>query len=167
MTTDNDPFLPQCEFALEVRLRFSPLPKVANMPTGGSRGMVRLEGGEFDGPALSGIALPGSGGDFCLFRSDGVLMADARYLLQEKDGSCFMLTTRGYIWGRSPEVMQKFERIAHGLSKETVSPEECYFRTLTTFEAPIGKHDWLARHAFVGVGRRTELGNIIRYYRVL
>ncbi len=63
MTADKDPFVPQCEFALEVRLRFSPLPKVANMPTGGSRGMVRLESGEFEGPegpALSGIALPGS-----------------------------------------------------------------------------------------------------------
>jgi hypothetical protein len=63
--------------------------------------------------------------------------------------------------------MQKFERIAHGLSKETITAEEVYFRTLTMFEAPTGKHDWLARHAFVGVGRRTESGNIIRYYRIL
>ena len=167
MISDNDPFLPQCEFALEVRLRFAPLPKVVDMPSGGSRGMVKLDGGEFEGPALSGIALPGSGGDFCLFRTDGVLVGDARYMLQEKDGSCFMLNTRGYIWGRGPEVMKKFERIAHGLSKEIVTPEEVYFRTLTMFEAPTGKHDWLARHAFVGIGRRTESGNCIRYYKVL
>jgi len=71
MISENDPFVPQFEFALEVRLRFAPLPKVVNMPTGGSRGMVRLDGGEFEGPALSGIALPGSGGDFCLFRMMG------------------------------------------------------------------------------------------------
>ena len=68
-----DPFAPQFEFAFEVRLRFRPLPKVKDMPTGGDRGMVVLEGGEFEGPELSGIALPGSGGDFCLFRPDGVL----------------------------------------------------------------------------------------------
>jgi hypothetical protein len=167
MSIKDDPFAPQSEFALEVQLRFSPLPKVLNMPSGGSRGMVRLEGGEFEGPEISGIALAGSGGDFCLFREDGVLAGDARYMLQERDGSCFMLSTRAFIWGRTPEVMQKFERIAHGLSRETVSPEECYFRTLTTFEAPIGKHDWLARHVFVGVGRRTEAGNVIRYYKIL
>jgi hypothetical protein len=162
-----DPFAPTFEFALEIRLKFRPLPKVKDMPSGGDRGMVVLEGGDFEGPLLSGIALPGSGGDFCLFRPDGVLAGDARYLLQEKDGSVFMLQTRAYIWGRGPEVMAKFERIAHGLSKEQILPDEVYFRTMTTFEAPTGKHDWLARHAFVGVGRRTESGNIIRYYKVL
>lgn len=162
-----DTFAPQFEFAMEVRLRFRPLPKVVNMPSGGDRGMVALDGGEFDGPLLAGIALPASGGDFCLFRSDGVLAADARYLLQEHDGSVFMLNTRGYIWGRSAEVMAKFERIAHGLSTEQVLPEEVYFRTMTQFEAPIGKHDWLAKHCFVGVGRRTAEGNAIRYYKVL
>ena len=162
-----DKFAPQLEFALEVRLRFRPLPKVKDMPSGGDRGMVMLDGGEFDGPLVSGIALPGSGGDFCLFRPDGVLAADARYMLQEQDGSIFMLNTRGYIWGRGPEVMQKFERIAHGLSTEEVLPEEVYMRTMTTFEAPTGKHDWLAKHCFVGVGRRTAEGNAIRYYKVL
>lgn len=162
-----DLFLPQSEFAFEVRLRFRPLPKVRDMPSGGDRGMVVLEGGEFEGPELAGIALPGSGGDFCLFRPDGVLAGDARYLLQENDGSVFMLNTRAYIWGRTPEVMEKFERIAHGLSQEEVLPEEVYFRTMTTFEAPKGKHDWLARHAFIGVGRRTHEGNAIRYYKIL
>lgn len=162
-----DSFAPQVEFAFEVRLRFRPLPKVKDMVTGGDRGMVVLDGGEFAGPELSGIALPGSGGDFCLFRPDGVLAGDARYLLQEQDGSVFMLNTRAYIWGRTPEVMDKFERIAHGQTDETIEPEEVYFRTMTTFEAPRGKHDWLTRHAFVGVGRRTDVGNIIRYYKVL
>lgn len=162
-----DPFHPELEFAFEVRLKFRPLPKVRNMPTGGDRGMVVLDSGEFEGPELAGIALPGSGGDFCLFRPDGVLAGDARYLLQENDGSVFMLNTRAYIWGRGPEVMAKFERIAHGAKNEEVTPDEVYFRTMTTFEAPIGKHDWLARHAFLGVGRRTADGNSIRYYKVL
>lgn len=167
MSDQTDPFAPQFEFALEVRLCFRPLPKVKDMPSGGDRGMVMLEGGEFEGPDLSGVALPGSGGDFCLFRPDGVLVGDARYMLQERDGSVFMLSTRAYIWGRSPAVMEKFERVAHGLSTEQVMPDEVYFRTMTTFEAPTGKHDWLARHAFLGVGRRTGEGNAIRYYKVL
>ncbi len=96
-----DIFAPQFEFALEFRLRFRPLPKAKDMPGGGDRDMVVLECGEFEGPELSGIALPGSGGDFCLFRPDGVLADDARYLLQEQDGSVFMHNTRAYIWGRT------------------------------------------------------------------
>ncbi|NBC35458.1 DUF3237 family protein [Novosphingobium sp. FSY-8] len=162
-----DPFMPRCQFALEVRLRFRTLPKVARMPQGSSRGMVALDGGEFDGPLVSGLALPASGGDFALFRDDGVIQGDARYMLQERDGSVFMLNTRAYIWGRNAQVMQAFERVAQGRSRETIDPADVYFRTMTTFEAPTGKHDWLARHAFVGVGRRTEMGNIIRYYMVL
>ena len=158
---------PQFEFAMEVRLQFRALPKVVNMPSGSSRGMVALDSGTFEGPLLKGTAIPGSGGDFCLFRDDGVLAADARYLLQEEDGSCFMLNTRGYIWGRNEQVMQAFERVAQGLSKEVIPPEDVYFRTLTTFEAPKGKHEWLAKHCFVGMGRRTEKGNAIRYYRIV
>jgi hypothetical protein len=162
-----DPFMPAFAFALEVRLKFRPLPKVRDMPSGGDRGMVVLDGGTFEGPLLSGVALANSGGDFCLFRPDGVLAGDARYFLQERDGSVFMLNTRAFIWGRSPEVMSKFERIAHGSTSETITADEVYFRTMTTFETPIGKHDWLARHALIGVGRRTAEGNIIRYYQAL
>lgn len=158
---------PVLEFAFEVRLQFRALPKVTNMPSGGSRGMVALDSGTFEGPLVRGVAVPGSGGDFCLFRDDGVLAADARYMLQEEDGSIFMLNTRGYIWGRTDQVMQAFERVAQGLSKETIPPQDVYFRTLTTFEAPRGKHEWLARHCFVGMGRRTEKGNAIRYYKVV
>ena len=53
----HDPFAPTFEFALEIRLKFRPLPKVKDMPSGGDRGMVVLEGGEFEGPLLSGGAL--------------------------------------------------------------------------------------------------------------
>lgn len=162
-----DLFAPQLEFAFEVQLQFSPIPKVTGMVGGFERGMVALLGGVFEGPKLSGIALPSSGGDFAMFRPDGVIVGDARYMLQEKDGSVFMLNTRAYIWGRDDEVMAKFKRIAHGLSDEVVDPEEVYFRTTTMFEAPVGKHEWLAKHVFVGIGRRTSEGNAIRYYKLL
>ncbi len=35
---------------------------------------------------------------------------------------------------------------------------------MTTFEAPIGKHDWLTRHVFIGVGERKPDGNYVKYY---
>jgi len=157
---------PELELALEVKLKFSVLPKVENLPAGGARSAVKLESGSFKGPKLSGKAIASSGGDFAHFRPDGVIALDARYMLQEDDETPIMLTSRGYLWGNTPEVMERFGRIAQGLSDEDVYPDEYYFRTLTTFEVPVGKHDWLARYSFVGSGERTKNGNIIRYFMV-
>jgi hypothetical protein len=39
-----------------------------------------------------------------------------------------------------------------------------YLRAQPTFETSKGKHDWLTRHVFVGVGERKPDGNLIRYY---
>jgi hypothetical protein len=41
-----------------------------------------------------------------------------------------------------------------------------YLRAQPTFETPKGKHDWLTRHVFVGIGERTPDGNLVRYYAV-
>ncbi len=42
-------------------------------------------------PRLRCKAVPASGGDYALFRPDGVLAFDARYLLQEDDGTLILL----------------------------------------------------------------------------
>ncbi|HXU22184.1 MAG TPA: DUF3237 family protein, partial [Verrucomicrobiae bacterium] len=78
---------PKLEFAFEVRLRFTRVQNIANMPTGAGRGAVYVDSGEFSGPRLRGKAVPNSGGDYSLFRPDGVLAFDARYMLQEDDGT--------------------------------------------------------------------------------
>ena len=36
-----------------------------------------------------------------------------------------------------------------------------------TFECAVGKHDWLTRHVFVGVGERRSDGNLLRYYALV
>lgn len=161
------PIQPALEFVLEVRLRFNALPKIADMPVGGERGTVCVQSGEFSGPQLRGTVLPASGCDHAFFRPDGVVSLNARYLLQEEDGSLIMLQNQGFVWGRSEEVMRRFSRIANGQSTETVDPSEYYFRTMTTFETSRGKHDWLTRHVFVGSGARLRDGNLVRYYKAL
>jgi hypothetical protein len=35
------------------------------------------------------------------------------------------------------------------------------------FDVPQGKHDWLARYVFIGVGEKIPTGNRIHYYKVL
>ena len=45
--------------------------------------------------------------------------------------------------------------------------EDYYMRVFPTFEVETGPHDWLMRHAIVGIGQRENDGNRIRYYAML
>jgi hypothetical protein len=156
---------PKFEFAFEVKLQFAKTLLIGDTPLGAGRGGTYLGTGTFEGPKLKGTAVPNSGGDNALFRPDGVLGLDARYMLQEEDGSVILLYNRGYIWGRKPDTMTRYKAIAEG--GPLVDFSEYYFRTTPMFEVSTGKHDWLTRYVFVGIGERTPDGNRIRYYALL
>ncbi|PZN29959.1 MAG: DUF3237 domain-containing protein [Proteobacteria bacterium] len=158
-TMDN----PRLEFAFEVRLKFTRVQTIPMMPSGAGRGAVYVDEGTFEGPRLRGRAVPNSGGDYALFRPDGVLSFDARYMLEEEDGTLIMLYNRGYLWGRKPDTMQRLrDWIFSG--GPPVAHDEYYLRAFPTFEVQTGKHDWLMRHVFIGVGERLQDGNRLRYY---
>jgi hypothetical protein len=157
---------PKLEFAFEVRLRFTRVQTIARMPTGAGRGAVYVDSGEFEGPRLQGKAVPNSGGDYSLFRPDGVLAFDARYMLEENDGTLILLHNRGYLWGRKPDTMERLREMAFA-GGPSVDPSEYYLRAFPTFEVEAGKHDWLMRYVFVGIGERHRDGNLIRYYALL
>jgi len=150
------------EFSFEVRLKLAPRLRLDGPPIGGSRLSVPVLSGEFEGPSLRGRVL-NHGGEFAHLRADGVFSFDARYFLQEQDGTLIYLQNRGFRHG-PPEVMERLYRLAPG---DVVDPSLYYFRCTPTFETPPGRHDWLTRHVFVGVGERHETGNRIRYYKVL
>jgi hypothetical protein len=158
--------LPGLEFAFEVRLRFTRVQNIASMPTGAGRGAVYVDSGEFSGPYIRGKAVPNSGGDYALFRPDGVLQFDAKYMLQEEDGTLILMQNRGYLWGRRADTMQKLRDMAFA-GGPTVDPSEYYLRAAPSFEVEKGRHDWLMRHVFVGLGERKSAGNLVRYYKVL
>jgi hypothetical protein len=158
--------LPGLEFAFEVRLRFTRVQNIASMPTGAGRGAVYVDSGEFSGPYIRGKAVPNSGGDYALFRPDGVLQFDAKYMLQEEDGTLILMQNRGYLWGRRADTMQKLRDMAFA-GGPTVDPSEYYLRAAPSFEVEKGRHDWLMRHVFVGMGERKSDGNLVRYYKVL
>jgi len=157
---------PNLEFAFEVRLRFTRVQNIASMPTGAGRGAVYVDSGEFSGPGIRGKAVPNSGGDYALFRPDGVLSFDARYMLQEDDGTLILMQNRGFLWGRQPDTMQKLRAMAFE-GGPVVDTAEYYLRASPSFEVEAGKHDWLMRHVFVGMGERKADGNLVRYYKVL
>ena len=158
-TIDN----PKLEFAMEVRLQFPRVQTIANSPWGGTRSAVYVESGTFEGPRLRGKAVPGSGGDYAYFRPDDVAVFDARYMLEEEDGTLILLNNRGFLWGRKPDTMEKLCDWAFR-EGEPVQQQDYYLRGNPSFECSVGKHDWLTKHVFVGVGERRADGNVLRYY---
>ncbi len=165
-TERSGPTDPKLEFLFEVRLFFTRVHSIANMPSGAGRGAVYVDGGTVKGPRLNGKALPGSGGDWSLFRPDGVLQMDARYMLEADDGTLILLHNKGYLWGRTPDVIPRIQDWMFR-GGPAVPHSEFYLRSSPTFEVETGPHDWLMRHVIVGVGDRYADGNIIRYYALL
>ena len=156
---------PRLEFAMAVHLKFTRVQIIANTPDGGSRSAVYVDEGTFEGPRLRGKAVPNSGGDYAYFRPDDTAAFDARYMLEEEDGTLILLRNRGFLWGRHPGAMQQLRAWAFA-DGPPVPHSEYYLRAQPTFETPVGKHDWLTRHVFIGIGERREDGNFVRYYAV-
>jgi hypothetical protein len=155
---------PKLEFALQVTLRLKrPRLELKPLPVGGARLAVQIEGGEFEGPTLKGTVERG-GGEWPHVREDGVFCFDARYHLRCDDGTIILIQNRGYRHSSDPAVMEKLWSLRPG---EEVPQDAYYLRSQTTFEVGPGKHDWLSRYVFVGVGERTETGNRIRYFKVV
>jgi len=161
-TIDN----PRLEFAMEIKLAFPRVQTIMNVPSGGNRSAVYVESGTFEGPRLRGKAVPGSGGDYAYFRPDDVAVFDARYMLEEDDGTLILLNNRGFLWGRKPDTM---ERLRDWAFKDgaPVPHEDYYLRGNPSFETSVGKHDWLTKHVFIGVGERRADGNLLKYYALV
>ncbi|MFV0644194.1 MAG: DUF3237 domain-containing protein [Sphingomonadaceae bacterium] len=161
-TMDN----PRLEFTMEVRLQFPHAYMIAETPWGGTRSAVLVESGTFEGPKIRGRAVPHSGGDYAYFRPDGVACFDARYLLEADDGTLILLNNKGFLWGRKPDTMERLRKWAFE-GGEPVAHEEYYLRGNPGFECPSGKHDWLTKHVFIGIGERKPDGNLLRYYALV
>lgn len=157
---------PKLEWVFDIDLNFTRVHNINNMPTGAGRGAVYLDGGSVSGPHLNGRAVPDSGGDWALFRPDDVLSFDARYMLEAEDGTLILLRNNGYLWGRHPDTMTKIRAWIFEGGPE-VAESEYYLRAYPTFEVEKGKYDWLMRHVFIGIGKRKEAGNTLRYYALL
>jgi Protein of unknown function (DUF3237) len=156
---------PHLEFAFECRLKFTRVLSVPDIHSGGFRSAVLVDEGTFEGPRLQGIAVPNSGGDYAHFLADDTSILDARYMLQEDDGTMIYIQNKGYLWGRQPDAMARLRKWAFE-GGEPVPHADYYLRTTPTFETSKGKHDWLTRHVFIGIGERKPDGNLIRYYAV-
>jgi hypothetical protein len=128
---------------MTVTLAVDPAQRLGTVPHG-TRSIVPVTGGGFEGPQLRGKVLPG-GGDWLLLRSDDVLELDLRITLETDDHALIYMTFQGLRHG-PPEV---FAAIGRG---EAVDPASYYFRTLPRFETSSERYAFLNRMVTVGVG---------------
>jgi hypothetical protein len=152
------PEAPELEFAFEVRAEVADPTVVGELPTG-TRRIIDILGGTFEGPEIRGTLLPG-GADWQLIQEDGFTDIDARYTLETDDGHLIYVSNIG-IRHASSDVMAKLN------AGETVDPSLIYFRAVPRFEVAAPELEWLMRSIFIATGERYPNGVIIRFWRVL
>lgn len=112
----------------------------------GSRRIVPVTGGTFEGPRLRGRVLEG-GADSVRARPDGASELDVRVTLETDDDALVYATYRGILYN---------------------PPEgELYWRVTPYFETAAEEYDWLNRIVTVGVGRRQPGQAAYWFYRIL
>ena len=148
---------PELEFAFEVRAQVADPTVVGELPTG-TRRIIDILGGTFEGPEISGTLLPG-GADWQMIQADGFTEIDARYTLQTDGGDLIYVSNLG-MRHAPPEVMARLN------AGEEVDQSDIYFRAVPRFEVAAPEHEWLMRSIFVATGERYPNGVIIRFWRV-
>lgn len=149
---------PGLEFAFEVRAEVADPMVIGELPTG-TRRIIDIVGGTFEGPALKGTVVPG-GADWQLIQRDGFTDIDARYTLRTDGGELIYVTNIG-IRHAAPDVMAKLN------AGEEVDQSLIYFRAIPKFETAAPELEWLMRSIFVSTGERYPNGVVIRFWRVL
>jgi hypothetical protein len=125
----------------------------------GSRQIIYIKGGTFEGPKIKGVVLPG-GGDWFICRADQVVELDVRSVLRIDDNHIIYCCLRG--------ISEMTSEVAFRLiSGESIDSSKYYFRVTPLLETGSKKYDWLNRIVTVGIGNLTPTGVIYKVYTVL
>ncbi|MAY02432.1 MAG: hypothetical protein CMQ38_05580 [Gammaproteobacteria bacterium] len=152
------PAPPGLVFAFEVLVEVADPTVVGELPNG-TRRIVDILGGTFEGPGISGRVVPG-GADWQIIREDGFTDIDARYTLETDDGDLIYVSNIG-IRHAPPEVITRLN------AGEVVDQSQIYFRAVPKFETAAPELEWLMRSIFVASGERYPNGVVIRFWRLL
>jgi len=143
---------PRLEFAFEELVLLGSAMIPGKTPYG-SRNMIPITGGTFEGPGIKGTIVPG-GWDWQLVRTDGCIDVKADYMLKTDDGVIINVLNTGAIC--MPKAGQPAKPV----------------RTSPRFEAPLGKYEWLGQTAFIGTlegakGPNGEPAVKIRFFKAM
>jgi Protein of unknown function (DUF3237) len=153
------PEAPGLAFVCELKVKLKPAIVVGETPHG-TRRIIPIIGGSFEGPKMKGEILDG-GADWQIVRKDGVSELEAHYQIKTDDGVVIYIKNVG-LRVATPEIAAK---IAKG---ELVSPNDYYFRAVPKFDAPIGsKYEWMNNAIFICKGVRNPDGVVILVWKVL
>jgi Protein of unknown function (DUF3237) len=152
------PAPPKLEFAFEVRAKVA-APTVLGAVPGGTRRIVDVLGGTFEGPNIKGKLRPG-GADWQIIRPDGFTEVDARYTLETDKGELIYVSNVG-IRHAPPDVLAKLN------VGELVDQSLVYFRTVPKMETSAPGLQWLTRSIFICTAERYPDAVVIKYWRVL
>jgi hypothetical protein len=119
----------------------------------GTRRIVPISGGVFEGARLHGTVLPAGSADWLLLRADGVLELDLRVTLKTHDGALIWMRSFGLRHG-PPEVIAALGR------GEAVDPATYYFRTTPRFQTADPAYAYLNRLVAVASGDRRREGPV-------
>lgn len=121
---------PGLTFVYEAIVTLEPTIEIGRTPIG-TRRRVPITGGHFKGPHIRGKVLAG-GADWQLQRADDWTVIEADYMMQADDGALIHVRNVGLTNSRVANAPQR------------------YLRTVPSFEAPVGPHDWLNQAIFIG-----------------
>jgi hypothetical protein len=119
---------------------------VATPQSLGTRRIVPVTGGTFEGPKLKGTAL-GGGADWIQVRPDGVSELSVRATLKTDDEQLISMAYRGLLF--------------------TPKGGEQYWRTTPIFETGSAKYEWLNKIIAIGVGKTVPGKAAYSIYQVL
>ena len=124
----------------------------------GSRRIVPITGGDFAGPELRGVVLPG-GADWQILRTDGVAELEARYTLRTDDGVLIYVRNHALRHGSAAAMAA----LAAG---RPADPTSYYFRGATFFETSAPRYAWLTKHIVVCTGEREPTCVKLKFFRL-
>lgn len=151
------PAAPNLTFAFRITAEIAPV-EIGGVGAYGERLHIPITGGRVEGKDFRGRIRPG-GSDWPVIRRDGASAIEARYTVEADDGTLVLVHNRG-LRVSSREILEKLR------SREPVSPDEYYFRTVAEFDAPDGPHQWLRERIFIGSAAPVEGAVIIDIFRV-
>lgn len=128
----------------------------------GRRILFGSAGGTFEGPRLRGEVMPG-GGDWALFRPDGVMTLDVRLALRTHDDALIHMTYGGR-WTTPAELRQQMADVT---TRHQIDPALYYFRTNPLFETGAKQYAWLNDAVCVGQGYLVDGGIAYQVARVV
>jgi hypothetical protein len=128
----------------------------------GQRVLFGAAKGSFEGPRLRGEVLAG-GGDWAVFRADGVMMLDVRLTLRTHDDALIYMTYGGR-WATPKELRSQ---MADPVKRYQVDPAKYYFRTNPLFETGAEQYGWLNNVVCAGKGYLVEGAVAYKIFEIL